>query len=119
MDSVSNYEFGEIFHRTTDYVDLEGKFTVSAIERAIWRVREYCRRRYQNAETARERARFKAAAINYDHLLRYGFARRVIREALLDPQSIYALTLRFGKVEARRRLLAQKGARARFYSRFG
>jgi hypothetical protein len=119
MDSIPSFEFHEIFDRTTDVVDLEGKGTVSEIERALWRIREYCRRRYQRAETEKERARFKAATVNYDNLLRYGFARRVIREAMSDPNGFYALTLRFGKIEARRRLLAQRATRARFYSRPG
>lgn len=116
MDSIPSYEFHEIFDRTTDVLDLEGKGTVSEIERALWRVREYCRRRYQRAETSRERARFKTAAVNYDNLLRYGFARRVIREAVSDPNGVIASTLRFGKIEARRRILAQRTTRTRFYS---
>jgi hypothetical protein len=117
MDNVSSYEFGKIFDRTTDYIDLEGKGTVSAIERALWRAREYCRRRYQRAETEAQRARFKAAKMAYDNLLQHGFARRAMREALREPEGFVALTLRFGKAEARRRLLAQSRTKARFYNR--
>jgi hypothetical protein len=117
IDSISSYEFSKIFDRTTDYVDLEGKGTVSEIEKTLWRVREYCRQRYQKAETAAERARFKAAKMAYDNLLQHGFARRAIREALLEPEGFVALTLRFGKVEAKQRSLAQRRTQARFYGR--
>lgn len=117
MDSIPSFEFHEIFDRTTDVVDLEGKGTVLAIEKALWRVREYCRRRYQKAETARERARFKTAKTAYDNLLQHGFARRAIREAKLAPNGFVALTLRFGKAEARRRSLAQSRTKTRFYNR--
>jgi len=117
MDEMPNYEFHEIFDRVSSNVDLKGKFTVIEIEKALWRVREYCRRGYQKSETARERARFKIAKVSYDNLLQHGFAHRVIEEASLDPQGFIAMTLRFGKIEARRRLLAQKKTRMRLYRR--
>lgn len=114
---MPNYEFHDIFDRTTNYVDLKGKFTVLEIEKALLQTREYCRRRYHNADTESERARFKMAKVRYDNLLQHGFARRTVREASFEPQGFIGMTLRFGKMEAKRRLDAQRRSRMRFYSR--
>ncbi len=114
---MPNYEFADIFDRTTDNVDLKGKLTELEIEKALLQARESCRRRYHNAQTERERIQFKNAKVRYDNLLQYGFARRAIHEASLEPQGFISMTLQFGKVEAKRRILAQKRSQIRFYSR--
>ena len=113
MDSISSYEFHKIFSRVSDFIDFKGKFTVKEIEEALLKAREKCKRLRREAETAQERAKFKRAAIRHEHLLEYGFADRAVYEASRNPKGIVAMTLKHGKKEAKRRILAQKRARIR------
>jgi hypothetical protein len=114
MDRISSFEFFRIFDRVSDTVDLSGKFTVAEIERELAKVRDYCARKYQEAESTRERARFKTDMVSFNNLILYGFADRTIREALKNPNGIIAMTLRFGKAWARRRILAQRRTQTRY-----
>lgn len=114
MDSMHSPEFHCIFNRTSNYVDLKGKFTERAIEKALWRAREYCRKNYRKAPTQGARIRLKRNIIQIDRLLQYGFAQRTIFEARLHPKGFVAMTLKLGKAEVKRRLLAQKRAQIRF-----
>ena len=108
MDSVSDYEFHEIFQRVTDYIDLQGKFTPEEIDRELERARVKCKKLYRNAENRRQQIRFKRAAMGYARLLEYDFASRVLREARTNPKGIIGMTLVYGVTEARRRILAQE-----------
>lgn len=117
MDSISSYEFHKIFNRVTDYIDLQGKLSEGEIEKELVKASKKCRRLRRKAETAQERAKLKRAAIGYDRLIEYDFPRRVIREAIMDPKGLVSMTLRYGKKEAKRRILAQK--RAQIRSRLG
>ena len=114
MDSISAYEFHCIFNRTSDTVDLKGKLSVQAIEEEMAKARESCRKRYGRAESSRERRRLKTSVIQLGHLVDYGFARRAIFEGVRNPSGLIALTLNYGKIEAKRRILAQRRAQIRF-----
>jgi hypothetical protein len=113
MDSIPNYEFYNIFDRVSDKVNLKGKFSVEEIEEALARSREHCRKKYEGAETQKERAMFKNASTRYSRLMEYGFAQRVIQEAVKNPRGIIAMTLKYGKTEAGQRILAQKRTQMR------
>lgn len=113
MDSISSYEFHKIFHRVSDYIDLKGKFTVEEIEEELRKARRKCENLRRKAETFQDRAKFKRAAIGYGNLLEYGFASRVVHEASANPKGIVGMTLKYGKKEAKRRILAQKRAQIR------
>lgn len=116
MDSVSDYEFHEIFQRVTEYIDLQGKFTPEQIDKELEKAREKCKRLYRNAENGRERIRFKRAALGYLRLIEHDFASRVEHEARTNPMGIIGMTLTHGTIEARRRMLAQERAqRARLW----
>jgi hypothetical protein len=117
MDSVSSFEFSEIFDRISSNINLQGKLSVHDIEKELFKAREQCRKRYFGAETMQERTRFKAAIKGYDNLLHYGFANRVIEEAAEEPRGFIAMVLIHGKIEAKRRLDAQRRSRMRFYMR--
>ena len=118
MDSIPSYEYESIFYRAADSVDLKGKFTVRAIEDELVRARERCRRLYGRAETSRQRIRLKLAITQLNRLLEYGFAQRAIYEANINPRGLVAMTLKYGKAEVKRRILAQRRANIRFhYSR--
>lgn len=120
MDSISSYEFHKIFDRASDFIDFKGKFTVEAIEAELLKAREKCKKLRRKAETARERAKFRRAALSYGNLLEYGFASRAVQEAAINPKGIVGMTLKHGKAEAKKRILAQKRAqiRMRFGTRF-
>jgi hypothetical protein len=117
MDNISEYEFAEIFDRISSVIDLQGKLTVHAINAEIVKARDQCRKRYFEAETMQERHRCKAELVRYNNLLFNGFANRTIKEAMNEPNGFIAMTLRFGKLETKRRLLAQRDTRTRIYRR--
>jgi hypothetical protein len=113
MDSISSYEFHEIFDRVTVYIDLEGKCTEYEIQKSLEFARDKCRRLAEKAKTAKERNSLKRDAISYNNLVQNRFAARVIEEATNNPDGIIALTLLYGKAEAKQRILAQERARIR------
>ena len=117
MDEMPNFEFSEIFNRTSSQVNLQGKVTVQDINKELWKAREQCKKRYLEAGNVYERSRYRNAAAGYGNLIRYRFANRVIKEALEEPRGFIATTLIFGKIEAKRRLDAQRRSRMRFYNR--
>jgi hypothetical protein len=114
MDSLSSPEFHKIFNRVTEYIDLKGKFMVEEIEEELRKAREKCLKLRRKAETSQDRAKFKRSAIGYGNLLEYGFSSRVVYEANVNPKGIVAMTLKYGKKVAKRRILAQKRAQIRF-----
>jgi hypothetical protein len=113
MDSITSYEFHKIFDRASDFIDFKGKFTVEAIETELLKARNRCRKLRRKAETSRDRAKFRRAAISYGNLLEYDFASRLIREAVSNPNGIIGMTLKHGKDQAKQRILAQKRAQIR------
>jgi hypothetical protein len=117
MDEMPDPEFHELFDRTTNYIDLRGKVTVNQISKELWKAREQCKSLYLRAKNMYERANYRNAIAGYDNLIRYGFANRTIKEALANPRGFIANTLIYGKIEAKRRLDAQRRSRMRFYRR--
>lgn len=117
MDSLPSYEFHGIVRRVTTYVDLQGKTTVLSINKEIWKAQEQCRKHALQAKNKYERAKFKRAAIGYANLIRYHFANRLIKEAIADPSGYIATILIYGRLEAERRINAQRRSRMRFYRR--
>lgn len=113
MDTLPSYEFHDIFDRTSDYIDLKGKCTVKEIEKELAKARKKCIDLRRNASNPRDRGKLKRAAIRYRILLEHGFADRTIREARNNPKGIIGMTLRYGKADARRRILAQKRTQIR------
>lgn len=117
MDSISSYEFHTIFDRTTISVDLQGKVSVQSINEELWKARHKCKRKYLEAQNAYERTKYRNAVARYSNLIQNGFAKRTIKEALIEPDGFIANTLLFGRAEAKRRLDAQRRSRMRFYKR--
>jgi hypothetical protein len=117
MDSISSYEFHKIFDRVSGNINLQGKLSANDIDKELVKAREQCKKRYFGAETPQERTRYKAAVVGYSNLLHHRFSNRVVDEALADPRGLIATTLIYGKIEARRRLEAQRRSRMRFYRR--
>ena len=117
MDRIQNYEFHEIFGRVSSRINLQGKISANAIDKSLVNARENCKRHYHATINPFLRARYKNAIMGYNNLLYYRFSNRTMKEAIENPSGIVALTLRFGKIEAKRRILAQKRTQTRIYRR--
>jgi hypothetical protein len=115
MDSIPSFEFHEIFSRVSIYVDLQGKVTAQAMNEELWKAREKCKRKHLEARNAYDRVKFRNVVARYGNLIRNGFAQRTLKEALIEPEGFIANTLLFGRIEAKRRLDAQRRSRMRFY----
>jgi hypothetical protein len=113
MDSIPSYEFHAIFERTSQAIDLKGKYTEEEIEEELIRVRNKCKRLAEQAETRKKQAIYNSKKVAIEKLVEYGFPRRVIIEAQRDPKGKVALTLQCGYREAKRRLLAQARTKMR------
>jgi hypothetical protein len=88
-------------------------FTEEEIEEELVKARNYCEKRSDKATTRNEQTVYRSKKVGFENLIEYGFARRVIDEARIDPRGKIAMTLRYGYEEAKRRLLAQARAKIR------
>jgi|GEM_PF-2828397 hypothetical protein len=127
MDSVSRPEFAKIFDRVSSDIDLEGATSAAAINN---RMKVEIHKAKTNVTEERNRAKESKikVAIDYhsaysaysayaaeelDKLIAHDFAGRTIFEANLNPKGMVSQTLLYGRVEARKRVLAQKRAEVR------
>jgi hypothetical protein len=117
MDSIASYEFHKIFNRVSSRINLQGKTSANAIDQSLVTARDNCKRNYRETTNPILRVRLKNAVVGYNNLLFYRFSNRAMKEAIENPSGIIALTLRFGKIEAKRRILAQRNTQTRFYTR--
>ena len=113
MDSVQRYEFHEIFDRFSRNVDLEGCMSALAIEQKMIEVRDRSKAKSKASATRTGRAKFGGRAEWLDTLIEHDFAGRAIFEAARNPRGIIAMTLKYGRQEAQRRILAQRKAALR------
>jgi hypothetical protein len=113
MDSVPSYEFAGIFDRTSGDVNLKGCFTAEAIAEKLNDAKNKCEHMRAKAVVPKHRAKLKRKAIQYQNLIEYGFPERVIKEARSKPNGIFAMTLKFGKTDAKARILARKNTQIR------
>lgn len=113
MDSVPRYEFHAIFDRVSSNIDLEGCTSALAIELALKEVRDQSKAKAKINRTAARRMEFGKRAEWLDTLLEHDFAGRAIFEARRNPQGSIALTLIYGRQQARQRIEAQKKAALR------
>jgi len=100
MDSVSEREFLDIYgrlHFSAKGIRSPREFYERMIEE-IERIR-----RAQEEATSERRRKYLQKGITYlKNLVNSGFAIRVFEEAYSDPNGFIALSLRYGKPEARR-----------------
>ena len=107
------FEFLPIFVRLSSIIDLRGLFSEAQIENELNKAQKRSLKMANKANTYQQRAEWKRIAVGYQQLIEYGFARRVVREAKRDPNGRIGMTLRFGHLEAKKRMLAQKRAKIR------
>lgn len=117
MDSISRPEFHAIFDRVSIDVDLKDATNALAIENRLKVVRHQSKTRAKAAKVELGRKFYGFKAEEFDKLIEHNFAGRTISEAARDRKGIIALTLFYGREEAKQRILAQKRAaiRARQY----
>jgi hypothetical protein len=108
MDSISSHEFTFIFVRTSEQVNLRGKLSSQTIAEKLNSVKNKCLEMRGIAKTSKTRSRLKRTAIQIGNLIEYGFHDRAIREARAKPNGIIAMTLKYGREEAKSRMLARK-----------
>jgi hypothetical protein len=117
MDSISSYEFHAIFDRVTDKISLQGKFTPEDIAQQLNETKKKCERQRHRTAKPRLRAKLRQEAIQYRNLIDYGFPERVITEAIVKPKGIIAMTLKYGKTNARQIILSRKKTQIRVQRR--
>lgn len=100
MDSISRYEYHEIFDRVSLDIDLKYCTNALAIEQALIEVRSRCKAKSKISRTKTGRARYGRRAEWLDTLIETDFAGRAIFEAHRKPHGIIATTLKYGRQEA-------------------
>lgn len=119
MDSISRYEYHEIFDRVSLDIDLKYCTNALAIEQALIEVRSRCKAKSKISRTKTGRARYGRRAEWLDTLIETDFAGRAIFEAHRKPHGIIATTLKYGRQEAQRRIMAQRTAQLRARMTYG
>jgi len=114
MDSISRPEFAGIFDRVTMDVDLKGCTSAIQIGNYLKIARHYAKTKSKESKWEFNRRAYGFKAEEFDKLLEYDFAGRVISEAQREPKGIVALTLIHGRQMAQQRILAQKRAALRW-----
>jgi hypothetical protein len=114
MDHLTFTEFNDIFQRIPASI-FRGNYTEMAINRALAKGRDDCQKRSHEANNQYTRTKIKNAAVNFDHLIHYGFAHRVKKEEKLHPNGPIAERLR--RIEAERRMDAQRRGNMRYYKK--
>ncbi len=103
LDFIPDKDFNIIFHRVSRKIDLKGAGTPAEINRRlkdkIYDYKALQKKRRLKPQVARRRIS------DLKKLIFRGFARRTIDEAVAHPQGKVALTLKYGRKEARKILL--------------
>jgi hypothetical protein len=113
LDSISRPEYTGIFCRFSMDVDLKGATNAMAIENRLKVARAESKARAKAAKVTLGKQFYGFKAEQFDKLIEHDFAGRAIFEAMRDRKGIIALTLIYGRQEAKQRILAQKRAAIR------
>ena len=109
MDFMPDIEFHPIFYRFSRTVSLKGCTSTSDINQRITKkINRY--KKASKGKTTKKGTRYNISQLR--KLQRRGIARRIINEAIVEPDGLIALTLRHGRKKAEEILLAR--ARKRF-----
>ena len=112
MDFMPDKEFHKLFDRVTKFVDLQGAGTPRKIhERLRQKINEY---RYLPRKSQLAVFFERSRMPNLKKLIFAGFGRRAIDQAVAKPHGKVALTLKYGREEARRILLERERKRLRW-----
>lgn len=104
MDFMSDREFQPIFHRFSRTVSLKGCISTNDINQRITKkINRF--KKEPKEKTAKKGARYNISQLR--KLQRRGIARRIINEAIVEPDGYVALTLRYGRKKAEEIRLAQ------------
>jgi hypothetical protein len=112
MESIPRYEFHKIFDRVSQNIDLQHCTSALAIELALREARDKSKVLSKRNRVKASRVEFGRQAEWLDTLIEHDFAGRAIFEATRNPRGSIALTLMYGRQEARR-IQAQRRAQLR------
>ena len=113
MWDVSRPEFSQIFDRTSEDVDLKNCTTPQQIDNALKIERHKSKMKAREAKVRVVREYHAYRTEQLDKLIEKDFSGRAIFEANRNPKGMIGQTLLHGRVEARKRVLAQKRAEIR------
>jgi hypothetical protein len=123
MDFLPDREYHPIFDRTSKRVNFKGATSPSDIndrlfesidedKEQIKRINRAIREGYaKKSALARWKRKIRSDIKDTKQLIYAGFARRTIDEAIVRPRGRVALTLRYGRTEAKRILLKRSRQR--------
>ena len=107
MDNIPDEAFIRLFDRFTSWVSMRGAYDEESINKRINRVLRVLRRGSKNAKRESTQRNFANNMRRMRHLKRIGMAERIVREAVYDENSIYALSMKYGYNRARKIKLEQ------------
>jgi hypothetical protein len=111
MDLLPDKEFNKVFNRISETIDLRGAGTPAEISKRLYRkIREI---EYDNRANPLAPLQLESKISPLKTLISEGFGRRTIAEAMADPHGKVALTLKYGRHQARR--ILAKRSRKRLY----
>ena len=103
FDFMPDKEFYPIFNRISSKINLHGAGTPEEInERFRNRIKHY-----KEQQKVEKLPRLKKSISQMRNLIRSGFSRRTIDEAVSRPRGIVGLTLKYGRDDAKKILLAR------------
>jgi hypothetical protein len=111
LDSIPEPEFVGIFRRNAVYLNMKGIKSEHELDAMMKDMQFKMMQRAK--ENKREKKRWWKKARLIKRLRMHGFPRRVIDEAIADPYSIYALSLKYGYARAVKIKLAEARKRIR------
>ena len=111
MDFLPDKEFNKVFDRMSETIDLKGAGTPAEINARLNRKIQEIQYQFATNPLAQIQAESKIAPLRT--LVFAGFGRRTIDEAIADQHGKIALTLKYGRQQARR--ILEKRSRKRLF----
>lgn len=113
MDTLPDREFVKIFHRSAKYINFKGAVSPKVLEDRMKKLqRDMIKAKHlSKRKSTKRKLTWKMHLIGT--LRKRGFHRRVHDEAIADPYSIYAYSLKYGYPKAVKKKLKEAEARIR------
>jgi hypothetical protein len=111
LDTLPDPEFMAIFRRNAVYLNMKGITSEQELD-ALMKDMQF-KMMERAKENKRQKKKWWRKARLIMRLRMHGFPRRVIDEAIADPYSIYALSLKYGYARAVKIKLAEARKRIR------
>jgi hypothetical protein len=113
MDDIEIFVFYLTFDGVSDVIDFRGKDTAEKIEAEFRKAKRKYEWYSRIAEKSQERENLKQVAANYAGLLKNDFASKMIVQTQEKPEGLIAMTLKYGKKQAKQKIFADMMAQHR------